>query len=839
MPPIFPKPFQALTPEEKRNKSALLDMLCMRVWNEKLKEGGKLKNGFISDLIRSNTSLIPSLTRDCLNNALRKYAKLEITSCATFAAHYPEKMPHAVTPPSQSVQEVSPTQSQPSSSPTPCTPAPTPPIPVTPSPTKPETSKGGRPKGTTVASKLNLEKAVVSTLNEIADIYDKERKEQKKKKMKKGRLQEIIKEVREQNNIPEDITINVATIQQRCRRKRTQVYCSGPPPPLGPIEDRLIATMLLLCRIRQPVTPSQAISLANSMIKDTPVQQQLIEFKRKSKSQQDPKLWGTVGQKFWYNLKRRYYTVIDSKKGQKFELDRSSWTTYHNFDQMYVEVAKEMIEAGVAKIFPTPVWMDRDGNIVEEENSYGCMVTHDIVRPECCFALDEVGGNTSQKGDGQVGGEKLVCGKNEAPQKSINVKSKHYTVMGITAFTGEVVMCVIIFAGLKPKVLYETGYDPHAEMFGDWLDEDFMEKNTGDGKMFPCGPTCSFRGKEVPTFCAWSENGSVTSEILADILRRLDEYEVCDRTNGVKPFLLLDGHGSRFELPFLDYIIDPAHEWVVCIGVPYGTALWQIADSSEQNGTFNIGSAKAKRKIVQENQTHSVPPYIYPHDIIRIVKPAWKDSFANTSNNRKAISERGWYPYNRNLMMNPGLRSTMTKDEKENEKNGNSSVHLPSHFTRIITDLTKPLCNPQFSTKKHQPEEQLCNFSSGTAAWALEEIVKKDDIMAARERIKNNVEVGLTLKERLEKCKKVTAGVLVGMGRHRLDTDVHSEIHSRKRKRIEKAAKAKQKATEARNSMLEKAREVWAVQQDVTKMTNKQLIAILRPLRKKDEPAIP
>ena len=36
-----------------------------------------------------------------------------------------------------------------------------------------------------------------------------------------------------------------------------------------------------------------------------------------------------------------------------------------------------------------------------------------------------------------------------------------------------------------------------------------------------------------------------------------------------------------------------------------------------------------------------------------------------------------------------------------------------------------------------------------------------------------------------------------------------------------------------------KARDVWAVQQDVTKMTNKQLIAILRPLRKKDEPAIP
>ena len=80
--------------------------------------------------------------------------------------------------------------------------------------------------------------------------------------------------------------------------------------------------------------------------------------------------------------------------------------------------------------------------------------------------------------------------------------------------------------------------------------------------------------------------------------------------------------------------------------------------------------------------------------------------------------------------------------------------------------------------------------------------------MAARERIKNNVEVGLTLKERLEKCKKVTARVIVGMGKHRLDKDIQSEIQSRKRQRIEKAAEAKQKGADARNSMMEKARDV-------------------------------
>lgn len=61
----------------------------------------------------------------------------------------------------------------------------------------------------------------------------------------------------------------------------------------------------------------------------------------------------------------------------------------------------------------------------------------------------------------------LVCGKGEIPQKIMSIKTKHYTLMGITAFNGEVVMCVIIFSGLKPNALYETGFDDSAEMIGD------------------------------------------------------------------------------------------------------------------------------------------------------------------------------------------------------------------------------------------------------------------------------------------------------------------------------------------------------------------------------------
>ena len=75
----------------------------------------------------------------------------------------------------------------------------------------------------------------------------------------------------------------------------------------------------------------------------------------------------------------------------------------------------------------------------------------------------------------------------------------------------------------------------------------------------------------------------------------MDHLGVVDRKDGLKPFLLLDGHGSRFELQFLRYINNPTHEWVTCIGVPYGTALWQVGDAEQQNGTFKAKLAQGKK----------------------------------------------------------------------------------------------------------------------------------------------------------------------------------------------------------------------------------------------------
>ena len=121
----------------------------------------------------------------------------------------------------------------------------------------------------------------------------------------------------------------------------------------------------------------------------------------------------------------------------------------------------------------------------------------------------------------------------------------------------------------------------------------------------------------------------------------LDTLKVFDRSTGKKLCVLLDGHGSRFGLLFLEYITDPLHQWCILIGVPYGTAIWQVGDSAKQNGTHNMSSVREKRRIVEEKEKTCLPSTIEPHDILKIVTAGYKDGFQNEVNNRRAISERG------------------------------------------------------------------------------------------------------------------------------------------------------------------------------------------------------
>lgn len=105
-----------------------------------------------------------------------------------------------------------------------------------------------------------------------------------------------------------------------------------------------------------------------------------------------------------------------------------------------------MIKAGVAARLPKVVWLDAEGNHVEECITAGYKVNIEIIKPEMCIVAAEVGGNTSQKDDGKIGGERWLTEISIIPQRKISTRNKHYTVLGTTLLDGKSLMCIVIMA---------------------------------------------------------------------------------------------------------------------------------------------------------------------------------------------------------------------------------------------------------------------------------------------------------------------------------------------------------------------------------------------------------
>ena len=153
----------------------------------------------------------------------------------------------------------------------------------------------------------------------------------------------------------------------------------------------------------------------------------------------------------------------------------------------------------------------------------------------------------------EMGGALYACERGTNAQNKVQHSNTHFTLLGFTTLSGEPVLCLVIITGVQEALNVESGIDPFfTETYGETSDVDYFDKNFGHGKLFPGGPICKFNNKEIPCMVRWTPKGSITSQILAEALQYIDSFDVFDRTNGKYPFLLLDAHQSRFEIPFLD-----------------------------------------------------------------------------------------------------------------------------------------------------------------------------------------------------------------------------------------------------------------------------------------------
>ena len=290
-----------------------------------------------------------------------------------------------------------------------------------------------------------------------------------------------------------------------------------------------------------------------------------------------------------------------------------------------------------------------------------------------------------------------------------------------------------------------------------------------------------FKGKVVPCFIRWSESGGMSSIILKEIFETIDHFQLLPRTPGVLPFAMLDGHGSRLELPFLKYINNKTTEWCVCLGVPYGTAYWQVGDSKEQNGSFNMAMTDAKRKLLNLKRKHCLKETIDKTDLMLLINIAWNKSFARIDKNRKAIADRGWGPYNRNILTLSHIRATMTNDERKDDAFFNYEVVLSSSLSVSTITNDSSICNNNISSKSRYNGSSDINLNIGIAASVTDTIVQHEDRLIARERINNNQISGKTFKNIITDAKKMSAGLCFKNGEVRLGKTLLDGLLNRKR----------------------------------------------------------
>ena len=357
----------------------------------------------------------------------------------------------------------------------------------------------------------------------------------------------------------------------------------------------------------------------------------------------------------------------------------------------------------------------------------------------------------------------------------------------------------------------------------------------------------------MPCLTRWSPKGSITSDILIDILATLDRFKVFDRSNGKLPFLLLDGHGSRFALNFLAYVTNKEHEWCVCIGVPYGTSLWQVGDSSEQNGAYKMALSRKKELLVELKEQKMMKPTIESYKIIILINYAWDHSFARPLSNKKAIADRGWFPLNRALLTNKTLRTTMT-DEQHAEEFASSIICVPPSTNNALPNSTStaivpittaiippsPLINHQYLTMPELEPRKPLNFSQGTAAFCLDKNFRHTDLMQARERIKNERQEGKSVVEQIKEQKgAVSAGKVYNAGLVRIGQTIFDIVNE---SNTDNKRAAKEKGDIARlayNAKVKSALDIKALRISSDKLTINQLKVLIAPLKRKGDGPMP
>ena len=629
--------------------------------------------------------------------------------------------------------------------------------------------RGGRPKGK-ASDRDALKRKKAEMTNYLAAAVKDAQKKAPNGVLPKGTFPQLHQKALEKFGLKNtDVQVKSDTIRKRISRGKLTVTSMGPTSPMAEVEHFLKALLIQACEAGEPINPTVFLEIANSLIEGSTVKEKLRQWNIDRGLDTETPLSMTYYKSF---LKRH---DLESKVGERKSTMRVNDLDHANVHNMYNLVYERMVEAGVAVNLPKQQYyfIDSDGNeTTDESEKCGETCTQKIIHPERCLYADEIGCDTCQEEDGHIGGTKYIAPKGMKALLRGCKTSNRWTLFAITAGTGEIVMYVIIFAASELSFLARMGLDMRE--INSYDENVPLEDQVGPGKIFPGAPTSTYQGKEVPAYITFNKKGSMTGEILAGVLKRMDELELFPRgpdKSGI--FFLVDAHPSRLSAEVLRYANEEVHgrpRYYLTIGLPNATEAWQAADSSELNGTTKTELTKAKDEYMKELRALKLPEVLRRSDVLPLLHTALPKSYGQPYHVLRALLDRGWLHMNRKLESDPRILQRTTSS-------ASGSVDGP------ITDTVA----------------LGLNVSTGAAGNAtmtyMDQLNRNDQVAENRERREAAATQGQANLQHLRNSK-LNGGILFNNNHVALDSEVRDLVEEKEQDKADKQYAAfKKKAT--------------------------------------------
>ena len=395
-------------------------------------------------------------------------------------------------------------------------------------------------------------------------------------------------------------------------------------------ENQLVEIVLLMRKARLPTWGSIMKKICKGLISGTKYEGLFPN--------------GEVSGSWWRRFVRRHSDKLAFSNSRKHELQRERWTTAENIATFYDNLENLLVELGIAVVNPQydPTARWRKG-ATDQENSKCARVL--IVKPDRLCSVDETEVTTNQSGGSHMGrtsSERIVRANDDFDhgETLTNKTSQRATMYGGSVANGFSLRPFVIF-NCTPKLNWIVG----------------APVSTWINLTSHLNHTCA---------CDWNESGGSTAEVFLNWLKcQFGDLEGPDgqpllhdgplfKASKEDPVVvLLDGHGSHWSKPVLEYCIEGGIHLV--LRPPHTSHVSQGEDvinfrKLKHKIRVACGELLAIRafSVLRGDSGRPDNVVLTNKDLMECVKVPWEEAFA-ISSCRSAWAVTGFEPATRRV----------------------------------------------------------------------------------------------------------------------------------------------------------------------------------------------